>query len=68
MLVWTPIATNDTPNRLGKGRLAPASAAVIGTNVVFRFAYFLSVSTTVVPFSSEPEAAAWVEAHRLREG
>lgn len=69
MLVWTPIATNDSPNRLPpKGRMAPVSAAVVGNNVVFRFAYFLSVSTTVVQFASEADAVAWVEAHRVPEG
>jgi len=42
-----------------------ASAAVIGSNVVFRFSYGFSVTTTVVTFASEAEAAAWVEANRL---
>lgn len=65
MLVWIPIATSDAPNKLVKGRLAPASAAVVGSNIVFRFAYFLSVSTTVVPFASEADAAAWVQAYRI---
>jgi hypothetical protein len=68
MLVWTRIATNDAPNRPSKGRMAPVSAAVVGNNVVFRFAYFLSVSTTVVPFVSEADAVKWVEAHRAPEG
>lgn len=67
MLVWTPIATNCSPGKLRKGRLPTASAAVIGSNVVFRFAYFLSVSTTVVPFGTEAEAATWVAAHRIPE-
>lgn len=40
MLVWIPIATSDAPNKLVKGRLPPASAAVVGSSVVFRFAYF----------------------------
>ena len=30
--------------------------------------YFLSVSTTVVPFVSEADAVKWVEAHRAPEG
>jgi hypothetical protein len=68
MLTWIPIVTSDAPSKLGKGRLPPASAAVVGSNVVFRFAYFLSVSTTTVPFASESDAAAWVEAHRVPDG
>jgi hypothetical protein len=68
MLVWTPIATNDPPTKLGKGRIPLASAAVVGSNVVFRFSYFLSVTTMTVPFASEADATAWVEAHRAPKG
>jgi hypothetical protein len=68
MLVWTPIATNDPPTKLGKGRIPLASAAVVGSNVVFRFSYFLSVTTMTVPFASEADATAWVEAHRGPKG
>jgi hypothetical protein len=65
MLVWIPIATSDAPNKLRKGRLPPLSAAVVGSNIVLRVAYFLSVNATVVPFASEADAAAWVQAHRI---
>jgi len=65
MLTWIPIATSDSPARLRRGRVPVASAAVVGSNVVFRFSYGFSVTTTVVPFASEAEAAAWVEANRL---
>jgi hypothetical protein len=65
MLVWVSIATSDAPTKRVKGRMPQTSAAVIGSSVVFRFAYFLSVSTTVVQFASPGDASAWVEANRL---
>jgi hypothetical protein len=65
MLVWVSIATSDAPTKRVRGRIPLASAAVVGNSVVFRFAYFLSVSTTVVQFASPTDASAWVEANRL---
>jgi hypothetical protein len=65
MLVWIPIATNQKSTTRGKQVMPPASAAVVGSNVVLRFyelAY--SVSTTTVAFASEAEATAWVAANR----
>jgi hypothetical protein len=67
MLTWVPIATNESPTGVVRGRLPQASAAVVGSNVVFRFSYFLSVTTTAAPFASEADAFAWVEANRLRD-
>jgi hypothetical protein len=67
MLTWVPIATSDPPSKVGRGRLPPVSAAVVGSNVVFRFSYFLSVTTTLAPFASEADATAWVEANRLTD-
>jgi hypothetical protein len=64
MLTWIPIATSDAPTKLLKGRLPVASAAVVGSNDVLRLAYFLSVNATVIPFASEADASAWVEANR----
>jgi hypothetical protein len=65
MLTWIPIAANDAPSRLRKGRIPAASAAVVGSSVVFRFSYAFSVIATTVPFASEAEASAWVHANRL---
>jgi hypothetical protein len=67
MLTWISIVTNDAPPMLAKGRMPPVSAAVVGSTVVFRLAYGFSTAATSVPFASQADAAAWVEANRASD-
>ena len=68
MIVWIPIAVNETPVLRGKGVLPEYSAAVIGSSVVLR-AYGggwtgVELALTTVPFTTAKDAHAWVEANK----
>ena len=69
MIVWIPIAVNETPLLRGKIVIPEYSAAIIGSSVVLRVfgggLTELSYALTTIPFPTSEAAAEWIEANRF---
>ncbi len=67
MIVWTPVAVNETPALRGRVLLPECSAAVIGSSVVLRVysggLTSLGIALTTIPFATAGDAQAWVDAN-----
>jgi len=71
VITWVPVAVNEKPLLRGKKILLEFSAAVAGNCVVLPSfgagLTGLAVALRTIPFSTDADAAAWVEANRVEQ-